>query len=104
MHASSPPWGVEAQVFLENSLVSQLGALLFHFSKMPSGLFPPHIPPPTPPHIGTLDANSRKLAKTFPISFEILSPLLFSLIGLPFTIRQVQPRFWIFGWPKSILA
>ena len=92
MHASSPPWGVEAQVFLENSSVSQLGALLFHFSKMPSGLFPPHIPPPTPPHIGTLDANSRKLAKTFPNSFEILSPLLFQFNWptLYYKIRTAQ--------------
>ena len=28
----------------------------------------------------------------------------FSLIGLPFTIRYVQPRFGIFEWPKAILA
>lgn len=55
-----PPRGVEAHVFLENSSVSQLGALLFHFSKMLSVFSPPHTPAPIPPHISDPDANSRK--------------------------------------------
>ena len=62
----------------------------------------PHPPPhPTLVLLMLILGNEQK---HFLSLLKFLVCYYFSLIGLPLTIRHVQPRFWIFEWPKAILA